>query len=120
MRRKHLPSLHGWAKQKAHCDYAMWWDCGFWCDNDEIFGKKPAHKRACPMMVPRHSACLMLKTGKSKKKLTPKERKITDMLKSVQFKDFVPTNGVVGKENKVTLHYSARRRLAKVILKGME
>ena len=120
MRKKYLPSIHGWTKQKAYCDYARWWDCKFWCSNNDIFGKKLAHERICPMDTPRHSACLMLKIDKRKRKLTPKERKITDMLKGVQFKDFVPTNGVAGKENKVTLHYSARKRLAKVILKGME
>ena len=41
--------------------------------------------------------------------------KINAVLKTVQFKDFIPDNGVRGKDGYRTLHNNARKRLAKAI-----
>ena len=43
-------------------------------------------------------------------------KQITTLLKTVQFKDFIPVNGVGG-SNKVTLHFKARKRFAVTIAK---
>lgn len=50
------------------------------------------------------------------------QKAINYALKSVQFKDFVPVNGVRGDRTneKCTLHNNARKRLAKAVVKARE
>ena len=47
----------------------------------------------------------------------PSEDELTNVLKDIQFKDFIPTNGVRGKDRYITMHHKARQRIAKAIHK---
>lgn len=46
------------------------------------------------------------------------EERIINKLKDIQFKDFIPINGVRG-TNKVTLHFRPRKRITKAIIKAI-
>jgi hypothetical protein len=34
--KKHKERECGWSRDKAKCDYAVWWDCSFLCSNKKI------------------------------------------------------------------------------------
>jgi len=98
-------------------------------ENDELRKENEELKKACEMkfgvwLCPRcNRGC---PSGKICRDCVEKELKalkdrvdvgkLTDLIKTIKFKDFIPENGVRG-ENKVTLHFKARNRIAKAICK---
>jgi hypothetical protein len=60
-RKKHELIFHGWTSDKSYCDFANWWDCSFWCGNNKLFGKKLPPSRFCPMTIPNHENCPIIK-----------------------------------------------------------
>lgn len=57
----HKRKTSGWTNQVSECDFAHWWDCGFWCSNDKIFGNKVAYLRSCPSRIPKYKNCKLKK-----------------------------------------------------------
>lgn len=52
---KHKEREDGWTGQKAKCDYALWWDCGFLCTNKKI---NPKNKLVpCKFNYPNFEKC---------------------------------------------------------------
>jgi len=60
-RKKHSLIFHGWPGDKSYCDYSKWWDCSFWCANNNLFGKEMPSERFCPMTIPNHKNCPVIK-----------------------------------------------------------